>query len=63
MLARVEALVKEAAAMGGVLPKEMCDELIQDDDVLINGEEEYGADCSAEFTGMFSCYLVWFKEV
>ena len=25
------------------------DELIQDDDVLINGEEEYGADCSAEF--------------
>ena len=39
------------------------DELIQDEDVLINGEEEYGADCSAEFTGMFSCYLVWFKEV
>ena len=39
------------------------DELMQDEDVLINGEEEYGADCSAEFTGMFSCYLMWFKEV
>ncbi len=39
------------------------DELIQDDDVLINGEEEYGADCSAEFIGKFSCYLMWFKEI
>ena len=39
------------------------DELIQDEDVLINGEEEYDADCSAEFIAKFSCYLVWFKEV
>ena len=39
------------------------DELIQDEDVLINGEEEYGADCSAEFIAKFSCYLMWFKEV
>ncbi len=37
--------------------------LIEDDDVLINGEEEYGADCSAEFNAMFSSYLVWFKNV
>ena len=37
------------------------DELIQNDDVLINGEEEYGADCSAEFMAKFSSYLVWFK--
>ncbi len=34
----------------------------EDEDVLINGEEEYGADCSAEFMAKFSCYLVWFKE-
>ena len=27
VLSRAEALVKEGAAMGGVLPKEMCDEL------------------------------------
>jgi len=27
------------------------------------GEEEYGADCSAEFIGKFSCYLMWFKEI
>ena len=26
-------------------------------------EEEYGADCSAEFVGKFSCYLMWFKEI
>ena len=37
--------------------------LIEDDDVLINGEEEYGADCSAEFIAKFSSYLVWFKNV
>ena len=37
------------------------DELVSDDDVLIKGEEEYGADCSAEFVGKFSCYLMWFK--
>lgn len=42
---------------------ELYDELIEDDDVLINGEEEYGADCSAEFVAKLSYYLVWFKEV
>ena len=42
---------------------ELYDELVQDDDVLINGEEEYGADCSAEFITKFSCYLMWFKHV
>ncbi len=25
-------------------------------------EEEYGADCSAEFIAKLSCYMVWFKE-
>lgn len=42
---------------------ELYDELIQDEDVLINGEDEYGADCSAEFIAKLSCYMVWFKEV
>ena len=42
---------------------ELYDKLIEDDDVLINGEEEYGADCSAEFIAKFSSYLVWFKSV
>jgi hypothetical protein len=42
---------------------ELYDELIQDDDVLINGEEEYGADCSAEFIAKFSSYLMWLKYV
>ncbi|MBR6365253.1 MAG: hypothetical protein IKS10_04030 [Lachnospiraceae bacterium] len=39
------------------------DTLIQDDDVLLKGEDEYGADASAEFIGKYSCYLLWFKEV
>ena len=39
------------------------EELLEDDDVLINGEEEYGADTSAEFITQFDCYLVWFKEI
>ena len=42
---------------------ELYDELIQDDDVLINGEEEYGADCSAEFITDNDSFLVWFKNV
>ncbi len=39
------------------------DSLLEDDDVLINGEDKYGADASAEFIGMTDCYLVWFKNV
>ena len=38
------------------------DALLEDDDVLLNGEEEYGADCSAEFIMWYDSYLVWFKE-
>ncbi len=37
------------------------DILIQNDDVLINGEETYKADTSAEFITDNDCYLVWFK--
>lgn len=39
------------------------DELIADDEVLISGEDEYGADTSAEFITDNDCYLVWFKYV
>ena len=38
------------------------DKLLEDDDVLINGEGEYGADCSAEFILLCDSFLVWFKE-
>ena len=37
------------------------DELIKNDDVLIDGEEEYKADTSAEFITDNDCYLIWFK--
>ena len=37
--------------------------LLEDDDVLISSEEEYGADCSAEFILLCDSFLVWFKEV
>lgn len=40
---------------------DLYDELIEDDDVLINGEEEYNADTSAEFITDDNCYLVWFN--
>ncbi len=39
------------------------DELLENEDVLIDGEEEYGADTSAEFITDNDCYLVWFKYV
>ena len=42
---------------------DLYNELLEDDDVLINGEEEYGADCSAEFITDNDSYLVWFKNV
>lgn len=41
--------------------KEHYDELIEDDDVLLNGEMKYNADTSAEFFTYDDCYLVWFK--
>lgn len=37
------------------------DKLIQDDDCLIDGEDAYEADTSAEFITDTNCYLVWFK--
>lgn len=38
-------------------------ELLQEEDVLLNGEDEYQADTSAEFVADNDCYLVWFKYV
>lgn len=32
------------------------------EDVLLDGEDEYDADTSAEFITDNDCYLVWFKE-
>lgn len=40
---------------------EYYDELIEDDDVLLDGEKRYDADTSAEFITDDECYLVWFK--
>lgn len=37
------------------------DELIKDNYVLLNGEDYYAADTSAEFITDNDCYLVWFK--
>ena len=34
-----------------------------DEDALIDGETEYGADTSAEFITDNDCYLIWFKYV
>ena len=39
------------------------DELLKTEDVLLNGEEQYNADTSAEFITDNNCYLVWFKYV
>ena len=33
-----------------------------DEDVLLDGENEYNADTSAEFITDNDCYLVWFKH-
>lgn len=43
--------------------KEKYTKLLEDDDVLIDGEDEYNADTSAEFITDDDCYLVWFKYV
>ena len=37
------------------------DKLIEDNDILLNGEDLYAADTSAEFITDNDCYLVWFK--
>lgn len=34
-----------------------------DEDVLLDGEDKYSADTSAEFITDNDCYLVWFKYV
>lgn len=39
------------------------EELISDDNILIDGEDKYIADTSAEFITDNDCCLVWFKEV
>lgn len=36
-------------------------ELLQSDDILIDGESFFNADTSAEFISDDACYLVWFK--
>ena len=40
---------------------ELYDELLENEDVLLDGEDEYNADTSAEFITDNNCYLVWFK--
>lgn len=39
------------------------DSLIENEDALIDGEDEYGADTSAEFITNTDCYLVWFNTI
>ena len=42
---------------------ELYDELIKNPNVLVEGEDTYGADTSAEFITDDNSYLVWFKYV
>lgn len=37
------------------------DRLLKDEDILVDGEDYYKADTSAEFITDNDCYLVWFK--
>ena len=39
---------------------EKYDELIKDDSILLDGEERFSSDTSAEFITNSDCYLVWF---
>ena len=39
------------------------DELLQNEDVLVDGEDEYNADTSAEFITDNDCCLVWFNYI
>lgn len=38
------------------------DQLLDNEDVLLDGEDEYDADTSAEFITDHDCYLVWFRR-
>lgn len=40
---------------------ELYDKMIENEDILLNGEEKYNADTSAEFITDDYCCLVWFK--
>ena len=42
---------------------ELYDSQLEDEDILLDGEEEYNADTSAEFITDHDCYLVWFRYV
>ena len=42
---------------------ELYDKLLENDDVLLDGEVKYQADTSAEFITDNDCHLVWFKYV
>ena len=39
------------------------DELLENEDVLLDGEDEYKADTSAEFITDNDCYMIWFKYI
>lgn len=39
------------------------DKLLENDDVLLDGEDDYDADTSAEFITDNDCYLIWFKYI
>lgn len=39
------------------------DYLVEDEDVLLEGEDRLNADTSAEFIMDNDCYLVWFKYI
>lgn len=39
------------------------DELVENEDILLDGEEEYESDTSAEFIMDEDCCLVWFKYI
>ena len=42
---------------------EYYDALLENEDVLIDGEDKYNADTSAEFITDNDCYMVWFKYI
>ena len=42
---------------------ELYDSQLEDEDILLDGEDKYNADTSAEFITDHDCYLVWFRYV
>lgn len=42
---------------------ELYDSQLENEDILLDGEDEYNADTSAEVITDHDCYLVWFKYV